>query len=52
MDDVALPPELIDGLEQYIPRLTLERIEGASHWIVHEQPALVADRLGRFLAAQ
>lgn len=49
MDDIALPPELIDGLEDYIPRLTLEKIPGASHWIVHEQPRLVAQRLGHFL---
>ena len=51
MDDVALPPELIDGLDQYIPRLTLEKIEGASHWIVHERPELVAQRLAGFLAS-
>lgn len=50
MDDMALPPELIDGLEDYIPRLTLERVEGATHWIVHERPAFVAQRLGAFLS--
>ncbi len=51
LDDVALPPELIDGLEQYIPRLTLEQVEGASHWIVHERPDFVAARLANFLRA-
>lgn len=51
VDDVALPPELIDGLDAYIPRLTLHRIEGASHWIIHEQPQLVAQHLGDFLKA-
>lgn len=51
MEDTALPPELVDGLEDYIPRLTLERIPGASHWIVHEQPSLVIDRLTHFLNA-
>ncbi len=50
MEDIALPPELIDGLADYVPRMTLERIPGATHWIVHEQPDLVKDRLGRFLA--
>ena len=49
MEDIALPPELIDGLEQYIPQLTLERVEGASHWIVHERPDFVAARLANFL---
>ena len=50
MDDTALPPELIDGLDDYIPQLTLEKIEGASHWIIHEQPALIIDRLANFFA--
>lgn len=49
MDDIALPPELIDGLEDYIPRLTLEKVEGATHWIIHERPAFVAGRIGAFL---
>ncbi|MDB5946989.1 MAG: alpha/beta hydrolase [Ramlibacter sp.] len=49
MEDIALPPELIAGLEQYIPQLTLEKVEGASHWIVHERPDLVAARLASFL---
>ena len=51
MDDIALPPALLDGLEGYVPRMTLKRVEGASHWIIHEQPALVAQHLGDFLAA-
>lgn len=51
MKDVALLPSLLDGLQQYVPRLTVDKIDDASHWIVHEQPALVADRLARFLAA-
>jgi len=50
MDDIALPAELVDGLDGYIPRLTLERVEGATHWIVHERPAFVAERLGAFLS--
>jgi len=51
MDDVALPPELIEGLDQYIPKLTLRQVAGASHWIVHEQPQLVAASLADFLRA-
>ena len=51
MQDAALLPQLVDGLEAFIPQLTLEKVAGASHWIVHEQPALVAERIGRFLDA-
>lgn len=49
LDDIALPPSLVDGLDDYVPRLTLRRIEGASHWIVHEQPQRVAAELAAFL---
>ena len=51
MEDIALPPELIEGLDDYVRDLTLERVPGASHWIVHERPAFVAERLAAFLAA-
>jgi len=50
MDDIALPPALIAGLESYVPDLQLEKIAGASHWIVHEQPALIARKLQDFLS--
>lgn len=50
MEDTALLPELVDGLGEYVPRLTLEKVPGASHWIVHERPAFVIDRLAAFLA--
>jgi len=49
MQDVALPPALIDGLDEYVSQLTLHRVCDASHWIVHEQPQLVARLLGSFL---
>jgi pimeloyl-ACP methyl ester carboxylesterase len=49
MNDIALPPGLVDGLEDYIPDLRLQRIADGSHWLVHEQPALVAQSLWTFL---
>ena len=51
LDDIALPPELIDGLDDYIPQLTLKTVANATHWIIHEQPELVAGYLGEFLKA-
>ena len=50
MDDVALPPELVDGLDEYVHDLTRVRVPGATHWIIHERPRFVAERLGAFLA--
>ncbi|MDB5890335.1 MAG: alpha/beta hydrolase [Polaromonas sp.] len=49
MGDTALPPALLDGLDDFVPRLTLQRVPEATHWIVHEQPGLVARLLGSFL---
>jgi epoxide hydrolase 4 len=48
--DTALLPELLEGLDAYVPQLTVEKVPDASHWLVHEQPALVAERLGAFFA--
>ena len=50
MDDVALLPELVDGLDVWVPDLTLEKIDGASHWVLHEQPERIAAGLQAFLA--
>ncbi len=49
MGDIALPPGLLDGLAGFVPQMQLEHIEGATHWVIHEQPALVAHRLQKFL---
>ena len=52
LDDAALPPELVDGLEDYIADLKLVKVPGASHWIVHENPPLVIRTIAGFLEAQ
>lgn len=49
LGDTALPPELIEGLDDYIPQLTLQRVPDATHWIVHEQPQRVIAALQAFL---
>lgn len=49
--DRALPPALLDGLEAFVPQLTLTRVPGASHWIVHERPELIAREIESSLAA-
>jgi len=43
--DQALPPANLDGLEQYVTPLTIERIAEGSHWVVHEQP----ERINRLI---
>lgn len=46
MDDRVLLPNLLLGLEDFVPDLTLHKVEGAGHGIVREQPELV----GRLIA--
>jgi pimeloyl-ACP methyl ester carboxylesterase len=41
-DDVALRPSLLDGLDEFVPDMRLVRVPGATHWIIHERPALIA----------
>jgi len=50
-DDHALRPGLLDGLDTWVPDLQIHRLPGASHWIVHEQPAWVMGHLRRLAAA-
>ena len=41
LDNIALLPSLLDGLDGYIPRLTLETVADADHWVIHTHPARV-----------
>lgn len=43
--DVALPKTLLDGLDELVDDLKVERIAEGSHWVVHEQP----DRINRLI---
>jgi epoxide hydrolase 4 len=49
--DVALLPALLEGLDHWVPRLRLRPVADASHWIVHEQPGLVAETIDGLLNA-
>ena len=48
--DEALVKENLDGLDRYVPDLTVRRVPDGSHWVIHEQPALVARHIRDFLA--
>ncbi len=49
--DIALPKSLLDGLEAFVPQLTITRVPDASHWIVHERPQLVLAEIRQALKA-
>ena len=48
--DSALLPGLLEGLDEFVPRLTLARIPGATHWVIHERPARIAQEIEAALA--
>lgn len=47
--DIALPASLLDGLEQLVPDLRIERIPEGSHWVIHEQPQRINRLIRGFL---
>jgi len=49
MRDESVVPEVLDGLEQWVADLRIERFAAATHWIVHEEPGRVAERILAFL---
>jgi pimeloyl-ACP methyl ester carboxylesterase len=48
--DKALLPSLLDGLDDLVDDLKIERLPDASHWVVHEYPATINEYLHRFLS--
>lgn len=49
LGDTALLPSLLDGLQDWVADLEVTRVADATHWIVHERPALVRDWLAALL---
>jgi len=47
--DPYLLPGNLEGLSDYVPNLTIKRIEDGSHWVVHEQPKLVNQYIREFI---
>ena len=39
----------LEGLEKYVPNLTVKRIPDGSHWVIHEHPALVNAYIREFI---
>jgi pimeloyl-ACP methyl ester carboxylesterase len=51
MQDTALLPGCLDGIEDWVPNLRLVRVEDASHWIVREKSDLVTSEIRKFLGS-
>ncbi|PSP55682.1 epoxide hydrolase [Halobacteriales archaeon QS_1_67_19] len=46
--DPALGSELSEGLERWVPDLRVERFPEATHWVQHDRPDAVSERLAEF----
>ncbi|MFL6646340.1 MAG: alpha/beta fold hydrolase, partial [Sulfurifustaceae bacterium] len=50
--DRALRPVLLDGLNDVVPNLRIERIPEGSHWVIHEQPERVNRLIREFIESR
>ena len=47
--DTALLTGNLDGMDQFVPNLTVKRIPDGSHWVIHEKPELVNGYIREFI---
>jgi len=47
--DRALSPDVLEGLDRWVPDLTVRRLPAASHWVQADAPGRVTDELRAFL---
>ena len=47
--DTALLTGNLDGLDKFVPNLTIKRIPEGTHWVIHEKPALVDGYIREFI---
>lgn len=50
MDDLALPPSNIDGIEQFVPDVTVVPVYDCGHFVIWEKPDAVNAAMERFLS--
>ncbi len=47
--DTALLTSNLDGLDKFVPQLTVKRIPDGTHWVIHEKPEEVNAEIREFL---
>lgn len=47
--DTALLPAILEGLEECVPDLRIERVPDATHWVAEERPAVLNALIRRFI---
>ncbi|MEQ1755760.1 MAG: alpha/beta hydrolase [Micropepsaceae bacterium] len=49
MQDTALLPGCVEGLERWVPNLDVRRVPDGGHWIVYEKPQLINETIREWL---
>lgn len=47
--DTALLPAMLNGMEKFVPKMTLKKIPDGTHWVVHEKPKEVNKLIREYL---
>lgn len=50
--DTALLTGNLNGLDKYVPKLTIKRIPDGTHWVIHEKPELINGYIREFLKSK
>jgi pimeloyl-ACP methyl ester carboxylesterase len=50
--DTALLTGNLEGLDKFVPNLTIKRVPEGTHWVIHEQPALINEYIREFIKGQ
>jgi epoxide hydrolase 4 len=47
--DTALLTGNLEGLDKFVPNLTIKRIPDGTHWVIHERPTLINEYIRAFI---
>jgi len=50
--DIYLLTGNLEGLDEFVPDLTMKRIPDGSHWVIHEKPELVNSYIREFIEGE
>jgi len=50
--DTALLTGNLDGLDKFVPNVTIKRIPDGTHWVIHEKPELVDSYIREFIKSK
>jgi pimeloyl-ACP methyl ester carboxylesterase len=50
--DTALLTGNLEGLDKFVPALTIKRIPDGTHWVIHEKPALINSYIREFIKSK